>query len=40
MQQINFAGDLDRAEGATMSFIIEETKEIVFDFSKEKVKVL
>ena len=33
MQQINFTGNLDRAEGSTF-FIIEEAKETVLDFSK------
>ena len=37
IQQINFTGNLDRAEGATMFFIIEEAKETVLDFSKETV---
>ena len=40
IQQINFTGNLDRAEGATMFFIIEEAKETVLDFSKEAVKAL
>ena len=40
IQQINFTGDLDRAEGSTMFFIIEEAKETVLDFSKLAVKVL
>ena len=40
IQQINFTGNLDRAEGATMLFIIEEVKETVLDFSKRTVKVL
>ena len=40
IQQINFTGNLDRAEGSTMFFIIEEAKETVLDFSKETVKVL
>ena len=39
MQQINFNGDLDQPAGATMFFIIEETKEIVLDFSQETVKL-
>ena len=38
IQQINFAGNLDRAEGATMFFIIEKEKETVLDFSKGTVK--
>ena len=40
MQQINFTGNLDRAEDLTMFFIIEEAKEIVLDFSKGAVKFL
>ena len=40
MQQINFTGNLERAEGAAVFFIIEETKETVLDFSKWTVKVL
>ena len=40
IQHINFTGNLNRAEGATMLFIIEEAKETVFDFSKGIVKVL
>ena len=40
IQQINFTGNLDRAEGSTMFFIIEEAKETVLDFSKGTVKVL
>ena len=39
-QQVNFTGNLNRAEGATMFFIIEEAKETVLDFSKGTVKVL
>ena len=38
IQQINFPGNLGRAEGATMFFIIEEAKETVLDFSKRTVK--
>ena len=37
-QQINFTGNLSRAEGAIMFFIIEEVKET--DFSKRTGKVL
>ena len=37
--QINFTGNLNRAEGSTMFFIIEEAKETVFDFLKGTVKV-
>ena len=40
MQQINFTGNLDRLEGSTMFFIIEEAKVIVLAFSKGTVKVL
>ena len=39
IQQINFTVNLDRAEGSTMFFIIEEAKETVLDFSKGTVKV-
>ena len=38
--QINFTGNLDRAEGSTMFFVVEEAKETVLDFSKRTVKVL
>ena len=31
-QQINFTENIDRAEGASMFFIIEEVKETVFEF--------
>ena len=34
MQQIDFTGNLDRAEDSTMFFIIEEAEETVLDFSK------
>ena len=37
IQQINFTGNLDRAEGAIMFFIIEEAKETILDFSKGTV---
>ena len=40
IQQINFTRNLDRAQGATMFFIIEEANETVLDFSKGTVKVL
>ena len=39
-QQTNFTGNLNRAEGLTMLFIIKEEKEIILDFSKEAVRVL
>ena len=37
MQQINFTGNLTRAGGAKMYFIIEEAKETVLDCSKGAV---
>ena len=40
IQQITFDGNLDRAKGSTIFFIIEEAKEMVCDFSKDTVKVL
>ena len=40
IQQIDFTGNLDREEGQTMFFIIEEAKETVLYFSKRTVKVL
>ena len=40
IQQINFTGNLSRAEGAEMYFIIEEVKKTVLDFSEGIVKVL
>ena len=40
IQQVNFTGNLDRAESATMFFIIEQAKETVLDFEIETVKVL
>ena len=40
IQQINFTTNLERANGATMFFIIEQAKETVLDFSQETVKVL
>ena len=40
IQQVNFTGNSERAEGATMFFIIEKAKETVLDFSQGTVKVL
>ena len=40
IQQINFTANLERAEGTTMFFIIEQAKETVLDFSQGTVKVL
>ena len=39
IQQINFTGNLDRAN-AKSYFILEEAKETVFEFSQGTVKVL
>ena len=39
-QQINFTENLNRAEGTTMFYVIEEEEETVLDFSKRTVKVL
>ena len=39
IREINFTGNLDKAEGSTMFFIIEEAREIVLDFSQGTVKV-
>ena len=38
IQQISFTGNLDRAAGATMFFIIDEVKETILDFSPGPVK--
>ena len=40
IQQVNFTVNSERAEGATMFFIIEKAKETVLDFSQGTVKVL
>ena len=40
VQQTNFTGNLDRAEGSTMFLIIDEAKETVLDFSKGTIKIL
>ena len=39
IQQINFTANLDRDDGATIFFIIEQAKETVFEFSQGTVKV-
>ena len=39
IQQIIFTANLDRAENTTMSFITEEAKETVLNFSQGTVKV-
>ena len=40
IQQIDFTGNLARAEGLRMYFTTEESKETVLDSSKRTVKVL
>ena len=40
IQQINFTANLERAEGAKMFFIIEQTEETVFKFSQGTIKIL
>ena len=40
IQEISFTKNLDRDEGATISFIIEQAKETFLNFSQETVKVL
>ena len=40
IQQSNFTANLDRNEGATLFFIIEQAKESVSEFLQETVKVL
>ena len=40
IQQIKFTGNLSQRGGATVFFIIEETKETILDFSQRTVKVL
>ena len=40
IQQINFTANLDRAGNTTKFFIIEEAKEIIYEFSQGTVKVL
>ena len=40
IQQINFTANLDRAGNTRFYFIVEEAKEIVFEFSQGTVKVL
>ena len=40
IQQINFIGNLDREEAATIFLIIEEAKETILDFSQGTMKVL
>ena len=40
IQQINFTANLDRARNTTIFFIIEEAKDIIFEFSQGTVKNL
>ena len=40
IQQINFTANLDRGGDTRFYFILQEAKEIVFEFSKGTVKVL
>ena len=40
IQQIDFTGNLDEVDGATMFFITEQAKETAFEFSQGAVKVL
>ena len=40
IQQINFIANLDRDNGATIFFIIEQAQETVLEFSQGTVKVL
>ena len=39
-QQINFTANLDRDRNTIMFFLIEESEEIILDFSQGTVKVL
>ena len=38
-QKIDFAGNLDRNEGATIFFIIKEAKEATLDISQGTLKI-
>ena len=40
IQQINFTANLDRTGNTRLYFILEETKETIFEFSQGTVKVL
>ena len=40
IQQINFTGNGNQREGATMFFIFKEEKATILDFSQGTVKVL
>ena len=40
IQEINFTANLHRAGNTRLHFILEETKETIFEFSPRTVKVL
>ena len=40
IQKINFTANLERVEGETMFFIVEQAKETFSEFSQGTVKVL
>ena len=40
IQQVNFTANLDRAGNTTISFIIEQEKETIFEFLQGTVKIL
>ena len=40
IQQISFTANLDRTRNVRLYFILEESKETVFEFSQGTVKVL
>ena len=40
LQQINFIGKLDEANGATMIFIIEKSEETTFNFLQNFVTII
>ena len=39
-QQINFIGKLEEDNGATMFFIIEKSRETIFNFSQNSISVI
>ena len=39
-QQINFIGKLDKANGATMFFIVQKSEETTFNFSQNSVTII
>ena len=40
LQQISFIGKFDKANGATMFFIIETSEETTFNFSKNSATII